>query len=300
MQLGIESRNRQLSYSASGNVAWLNPRRFAAPLEVKWLDDDRFSGALTGAFTFTGSGRTVDELVLNTNASLVDSTLAGARFPSADGGLPDGRPGDSREVHRSIRRAAGIALHARKELADTTLNGSADMAVALTIPKVGPTELGDVSGTATLTKSTIAGVAIDSGQVTGSFANDTADIKELVLTGPDLKASVAGTFALGDTGESKFAYDIAVTNLEPLAKRFDQPLAGSAHIVGEASGPAANLTLVGKLGANRLRYSTTVEALTANSTYTVQLPNFDIRTGRAFKPRRRRPLSRLPVRIFRA
>ena len=83
MQLGIESRDRQLSYSASGNVAWLNPRRFAAPLEVKWLDDDRFNGSLTGAFTFTGSGRTIDELVLNTNASLVDSTLAGARFPSA-------------------------------------------------------------------------------------------------------------------------------------------------------------------------------------------------------------------------
>ena len=84
----------------------------------------------------------------------------------------------------------------------------------------------------------------------------------------------------GDSGESKFAYDVAVTNLEPLAKRFDQPLAGSAHIVGDASGPAANLTLVGKLGANRLRYSTTVDALTANSTYTVQLPNFDIQKGR--------------------
>ena len=156
-----------------------------------------------------------------------------------------------------------------------------------------------MSGTATLAKSTIAGMAIDSGQVTGSFANDTADIKELVLTGPDVKASVAGTLALGDTGESKFAYDVAVTNLEPLAKRFDQPLAGSAHIVGDASGPAANLTLVGKLGANRLRYSTTVEALTANSTYTVQLPNFDIEQGADSGRDARRPSSRSPARIFR-
>ena len=79
----MQSRNRQLSYSASGNIEWLNPRRFAAPLDVKWLDDDRFNGSLNGAFTFTGSGRTIDDLVLNTNASLVDSTLAGARFPSA-------------------------------------------------------------------------------------------------------------------------------------------------------------------------------------------------------------------------
>ena len=54
--LGIESRASRLSYSASGNVADLNPRRFAAPLEVKWLDDDRLDGSLTGTFTFDGSG----------------------------------------------------------------------------------------------------------------------------------------------------------------------------------------------------------------------------------------------------
>ncbi|HEX6163364.1 MAG TPA: translocation/assembly module TamB domain-containing protein, partial [Vicinamibacterales bacterium] len=168
----------------------------------------------------------------------------------------------------------------RKELAGTMLNGSADMAVALTVPKVGQTELLDLNGSATLAKSTIAGMAIDSGQITGSFANQTAHIKELMLTGPDVKASVAGTLALGDTGESKFAYDVAVTNLEPLAKRFDRPLAGSAHVVGEASGPAANLTIAGKLGANRLRYSTNVDALTANSTYTVQLPNFTMADAR--------------------
>lgn len=278
--LGMESRNRQLSYSASGNVEWLNPRRFAAPLEVRWLDDERFNGSLSGAFTFTGSGRTVDDLVLNTNASLVDSTLAGARFPAA--------AVDFQMAAREIRakftgpfeELPGSLFTDRKELAGTTLNGSADMAVALTVPKVGPTELLDVTGTATLKESTIAGMAIDSGQASGSFANRTMDIKELILSGPDVKASAAGTLALGDTGASQLAYDVAVTNIEPLAKRFDRPLAGSAHVVGEASGPAANLTIVGKLGANRLRYGTNVDALAASSTYTVQLPNFDIEQGR--------------------
>ena len=176
----------------------------------------------------------------------------------------------------------GSLFTERKELADTTLNGSADMAVALTVPKVGPTELLDVSGTATLEKSTIAGMAIDSGQATGSFANQTADIKELVLTGPDRESQCRRHARASATPANRSSrYDVAVTNLEPLAKRFDQPLAGSAHIVGEASGPAANLTLAGKLGANRLRYGTTVDALTANSTYTVQLPNFDIEQARS-------------------
>ena len=43
-----------MSYSANGNVEGLNPRRFAAPLDVTWLDDDRFTGSLNGTFTFTG------------------------------------------------------------------------------------------------------------------------------------------------------------------------------------------------------------------------------------------------------
>ena len=77
-----------------------------------------------------------------------------------------------------------------------------------------------------------------------------------------------------------------MTNLEPLAKRFNKPFAGSAHVVGEASGPASNLTLAGKLGANRLRYGTNVDALTANSTYTVTAPEFRYRAGDAFRPTR--------------
>ena len=278
--LGMESRNRELTYSATGNIAWLNPRRFAAPLEIEWLDDDRLDGSLTGRFRFTGSGRTVDDLVLSTQATLVDSTLGGARFPSADVDFQMAAREIRAKFTGSFEALPGTLFTDRKKLAGTMLNGSADMAAALTVPRMGPTELLDVTGTATLKQSTIAGLAIDGGQATGSFANRTVDIKELILTGPDINASAAGTLALGDSGQSKLAYDVAVTNLEPLATRFDRPLAGSAHIVGDASGPAANLTLVGKLGANRLRYGTNIEALTASSTYTVQLPDFDIERAR--------------------
>jgi hypothetical protein len=279
-QLGIESRSRALSYSASGNVASLNPRRFAAPLDVTWLDDDRYEGSLTGTFTFEGSGRTIDELVLRTNASLVDSMLAGARFPQA---AVDFQMAD-REIRAKFAgpfdSLPGTLFTDRKELADTTLNGSADMSVGVAIPKAGAAELLETSGTATLTASTVAGLAVDSAQVTGAFANETADIKQLIVTGPDIKATALGTLALGDGGTSNLEYDVAVTNLEPLAKRLNRPLAGSAHVVGQATGPASNLRLAGTLGANRLRYGTNVDALTANTKYTVQVPHFDFELAR--------------------
>src|SRR6185503_3645014 len=156
--LGIESREGRLSYSASGNVSGLNPRSFAAPLDVKWLDDNRLDGSLTGTFTFDGSGRTVDDLVLHTKASLASSTLAGAHFPRADV--------DFQMQDRQIRanfagpfeELPGTLFTARKELADSSLNGSADMAVVVSVPETGSAELEEVNGTTTLASSTIAGV----------------------------------------------------------------------------------------------------------------------------------------------
>ena len=134
-----------------------------------------------------------DDLALRTSASLVDSTLAGARFPLAEV--------DFQMANREIRakfagpfeELSGTLFTERKELADTSLNGTADMAVALALPKSGPVELLEASGTTALTSSTLAGTAIDSAQVSGSFASQLADIKELTLTGPDVKASLAGT-----------------------------------------------------------------------------------------------------------
>ena len=274
-RLDIESRDRALTYSANGNVASLNPRRFAAPLDVKWLDDERLNGSLTGKLVFEGSGRTTDDLILRTKASLVDSTLGGARFPRADVDFQMANREMRAKFAGPFEDLPGTLFSDRKELVETSLNGSADMSVGLAIPKVGPVELLEVGGTTTLTPSTLAGLTVDSAQVTGSFANQIAEIKELAVTGRDIKAAAAGTLALGDAGSSNLEYDVAVTNLEPLSKRFNQPFAGSAHAVGQATGPASNLTLTGTLGANRLRYSTNVEALTANSKYTVQVPHFD-------------------------
>jgi hypothetical protein len=63
-------------------------------------------------------------------------------------------------------------------------------------------------------------------------------------------------------------------------QRFNRPVSGSAHIVGEASGPASNTTIAGTFGAYRLRYGTNVDALALKSQYTVQLQGFDIEQAR--------------------
>lgn len=278
--LGIDSQNRQLSYSASGNVASLNPRRFAAPLKVAWLDDDRFVGSLTGSFTFEGSGRTTDDLILVTHAQLVDSSLAGARFPRAQVDFEMANREIQADFSGPFEDLPGSLFTTRKELADTTLNGTAQASVKLAVPANNPVRLIETSGTAGLTKSTVAGIAVDTAAIDAAYVNDIATITNLNVVGPDVQATAQGTLAMGETGVSKMQYDIALTNLEPLAKRLNRPLSGAAHIVGDAEGPAAKLVLTGKLAASRVRYGTNVDALTANSTYSVTLPDFDVEQAR--------------------
>jgi hypothetical protein len=279
-QLAMDSQSGALHYSANGNVAGLNPRRFAAPLNVTWLDDDRFVGSLTGSFTFDGTGRTTDTLVLHTTASLVDSGLAGARFPNAQVGFDMA----NRQLHTTFaggfNSLPGSLFSAKPELADSVLNGTADVAVALAIPSVGPVELQELSGTTTLGSSTVAGIAVDHAHATAAYANQVADIKELVVTGSDIAINMNGTLAMGSAGASNLKYDVSVTDVEPLAKRFNQDASGAAHLVGQASGPASNTTLTGTLDGHRLRYGANVDALTANSKYKIELPDFDVARAR--------------------
>jgi hypothetical protein len=71
------------------------------------------------------------------------------------------------------------------------------MGVRLTIPETGPTELLELTGTTTLSPSTIAGMPT----IRGSdrlVCRRTADIKELNLTGPDVNERT-GVFAFGTT-----------------------------------------------------------------------------------------------------
>jgi autotransporter translocation and assembly factor TamB len=269
-----------LHYASTGTVADLDPQRVALPLDVTWLADDRFRGLLTGSFTFEGSGRTVDSLVLSTTADLTDSTMAGAGFSRAHVTMEMRDRTLSSTFAGAFERLPASLFTTAPALADSMLNGSADMRITLSLPEVDPTKLVALQGTAAITPSTISGIAIETGEVDLSYANDVAQVRQLALTGPGLSATAKGTLALGDTGRSDFQYDVAVTDLAPLGKRFNRPLTGAAHLEGQGTGPASELTFNGSVDANRFAYGTTLDALTAKSTYKATLPNMDVEQAR--------------------
>src|SRR4029078_11245185 len=117
----------------------------------------------------------------------------------------------------SFERVPGSLFMTRPEVADSMLNGSADVTVALSIPSVGPVELQELTGSTTLGPSTIAGIAPDKGEATGSDANQIVDIKQLATTRPGNQGNANGPLAVGAIGVSNLKYDVSVTDIEPLA-----------------------------------------------------------------------------------
>jgi autotransporter translocation and assembly factor TamB len=276
----IDSRDRALRYSASGTLTGLDPHRFALPFDISWLADDRFRGLLTGSFTFDGSGRTVDSLALSTTADLTDSTLAGAHVPQAHVTLQMANRQLGLTFDGPFEQVPGSLLTTRPEFTDSMLNGTAKMGATLMTPAGGPVEWNALNGSATLTPSTIAGVAIDKGQIAGAYTNDTLNLTSFNVTGPKVDVTAKGTLVMGTTGQSNMTYDVALTDLTALGDRLGQPLGGSAHVVGQVAGPASQTTFTGTVDANRFTYGSTVDALTANSAYSVMLPNFDVANAR--------------------
>ncbi len=272
----VEARNRSLRYSASGTVAALDPRRFSKPLDIAWLDDERFHGSLTGSFTFEGSGRTLDGLRLATTADLTDSSIGGAGFPHAAVSMTMVDRELNTTFSGTFQHLPGSMFTERPELRETRLNGSARASVRLALPAAGPVELKSVEGSTTLDSSTIAGVSLNRGEVSLSYDGAAAQIDTLSLSGPEVEATASGRLGLSGEAESSLKYDVAVTDLEPFAARFDTPVSGGAHIVGQATGPASALKMTGEAEANRLEYSTTVDALAINGTYSVTLPDWNL------------------------
>ena len=118
--------------------------------------------------------------------------------------------------------------------------------------------------------------------MTASFANRIADIKEL-RSRTRRQASALGTLALGDAGASNLQYDVAVTNLEPLAKRFN------SHLPDRLTSSARRRTGVEPdVGRYAWRQPPSLQhkcrRLTANSKYTIEVPH-SISYRRASKPR---------------
>ena len=127
----------------------------------------------------------------------------------------------------------------------------------------------------TLDKAVIRGIALDRVQLDADVAQGLARVTTLQAEGAAIRAEAAGQVAFAGNAQSDLKYPIAVPDLSAFEKLAERPLAGNAQLDGVLTGPAGSATATGTLAAHEL-VAGPVNALVANSKYTVQLPDFDM------------------------
>ncbi len=266
---------QSLSYAAKGEVRDLNLKSVGDAFQVVALAKPEYDSRINTTFDVKGSGTALESMKVDAAGVATNSLVFGGTLPRM-----------TYDVH----------------LADNALNGRAngefqkfDPARLLTNPRYKGQVTGTVDGTftvanlsgpitpdaiaadgrVTLGKSDIAGLAIDTADLQGQYANRRGNLRQATVKGPDIEVQASGPIALDQSGQSNVKYHVAATNLAALAKLANQPdVAGSAILDGTLTGNAASLNLTGTLDGSNVGYKDN-KALDLNSRYTVSVPDLD-------------------------
>lgn len=276
-----------ISYSARGSVANLDVQRMGRGLKVAALAKPEYASRVNGTFDVTGSmPRTAPRARRESDSSLADMTLRasgvlknseimGGRLPelafqtNIANGAMDGQANGRFENFDPARIASRPDLKGA-----VTGTVAATFAVADLTAPITPEAI-TASGQATLEQSTVGGLKIDTLKLDAAYANRVADVKQLTLTGPDVKADASGRVALDQTSASQLKYHVEAINLPELARLAGQEaIGGTAIIDGTVTGNRASLTTTGTLNGSNLSYQEN-SALNLKSAYTVTIPNLE-------------------------
>jgi autotransporter translocation and assembly factor TamB len=269
---------QSLTYTARGDLRGLNLQRIGKTFEIAALATPDYDSLLNTRFDVKGDGTTIERMRLDATGTATDSRVFGGTLPRmaydahlADGALKGKATGEFRDLN-----PARIAANTRL---DGHVSGSVDASfgVAGLSAPITPDSI-SADGRITLTKSDVAGLAIDAADVQGQYANRRGNLRAATIKGPDLDVQASGPIALDQSGQSNVKYHVASSNLQNLAKLVNQPLAGSLVLDGTLTGNAASLETTGSMDGSNIGYQAN-KALDLNSTYKLRVP--DLQWARA-------------------
>lgn len=276
------SRERGVvGYSAHGAIAGLDLQQAGQAFAIEAMAADRFRSNLNGRFSIEGRGTQVSELTLNASAVLADSTLAMAKVPALQaeahlegGALRARATGEFTAVDPAVlsgRQALSGELAGRLNVEA----GVADVLVPVSLDSV------SASGRVELGPSKVGSLALDQAVVEGEFANATARLEQVIVGGRDVEVKASGTLALGTFGESDLQYHLQLGNLSAIGELAGQPQAqGSLTMEGRVTGNRTSLRTSGSMKGSNVGYGEN-RALSVESTYDVQVPDFNVADARA-------------------
>jgi autotransporter translocation and assembly factor TamB len=262
-----------LTYAARGDVRDLNLQSVGEAFQIVALAKPEYASRINTTFDVKGSGTTAEAMTVDATGTATNSDVFGGTLPRmeyeahlAGNGLRGRANGEFRDFDPG-RISGNPKLNGHTTGRVNATFGIADLSQPVTPDAV------TADGTAHLDRSEIGGVAIDTADVQGQYANRRGEIRQASVKGPDFEIQASGPIALDQTGQSSLKYHVAGTNLARLGSLVNQPaLAGSAVADGTVTGNAAALEIDGTIDGAHLGYQTNT-ALDLNSTYAVTVPD---------------------------
>ena len=215
-------------------------------------------------------------MTLDATGRLKDSEIMGGRLPDLgfEAHVAEGRLAG--RVDGAFENFDPAHIASRPDLqgmVSGTVSASftiADLAAPITPEAI------TADGHVSLTPSTVGGLKIDKVSVDASYANQVGEVRQLTLSGPDVKAEASGRVALDQSSASDLKYRIDAINIAELARLAGQEaIGGSATLEGTVTGNRSALKTAGTLDGSKLSYREN-NVLDLNSKYTVTVPDLQL------------------------
>jgi autotransporter translocation and assembly factor TamB len=271
----IDTQQKPLRYSGSGEVDGINLHRFGEGLQVGWLQDPRYAGTVSGHFHVDGSGTSAATLALTGGGRLTSADLFKGTLSDADVSI--GIEGGTLRASYDGRLATidpAVPFADPRVAASLTGTGTVTATVRDLLTRTTTLEDYDVSGGLTLVRSTIRDFQLDAASVTATLRDANVRVTQLDLRGPAIDAHGQGTVAW-DATASDFEYDITRADLAQLPSLIGRDVSGTLSTKGRISGPSTALRAAGEATVTQLD-GFAVNALTLTGQYDVTVPSNDI------------------------
>lgn len=268
----VDTSARPFRYSGEGDIRRIDLHRFGRDLDVAWLREPRYAGAVDGHFHVEGAGSSPATMTLAGGGRLERADLFDGRLTDADVTIEihDGSLSGSYDG-RLTRINPAIALNDDRYDASLTGRGRAQIAVADLL--VRPALLQDylVNAQLSLESSVVRTVPIDSGDLSASLREGTLGVQRLHVTGPAIDLEATGTLELDGERSSQLDYTIVRGDLSLLKSVAGRDISGEIVSRGRLTGPTSRIRLAGTAAAARIDTSG-LKALTADLQYDATIP----------------------------
>jgi len=269
----VDTSRKPLHFTGDGDVDGLNPGRLGEGLEVKWLQDPRYAGTVSGHFRVDVSGTDSATLSLTGGGHLSRANLFHGELTDAEVSI-DIAAGTLRASYNGRLTSIDPSIPFADARFESSLTGTGRVTATvrdLLVADKTTLDDYDIAGSMTVQPSTVRKIQIDGGRVEAALRASTLTVSALEVQGQAISGRASGSVSFADPPATDVSYEITELDLAALRPLTNRDASGMISTTGRVSGPSNALHAVGDANISQLD-AFGVTALTFEGHYDATVP----------------------------